>query len=510
METSMEYLAWKKSRTRTTALACILILVYGIESQSLEVTLLYYFSENFGLSLLQATFYYSVNETLFAISNLISGMLFGRYIDRTRNLRFVFLLNLGVICIGNLMYSIPWHIWLVLTGRFLCGINESLQTAVCGEFRRCYNDKELVKFLSWYEFLYSVGINIGPGLPILFSYINFQIGNWKINKYNAIPFLIAAITMIIFIISWFLVIDLSKDLENLGEDAVAIARGRKQEKDPKRVPLVETCIRKQEENQEREPLVEARVRKQEENPEREPLDEARGREQEEDSEREPLVDRDDNSSSNTDGEVSQERRLLGWRELFELDILSLCLSYGVLRYSVTTAIAMVTLYSVNTFHWQMNTLSLLHVFVGFSTYIFLMVLVYRKVFEGPLAIFYGYAMSCSLAGCLLSLLVLPKLIVIPTMAGQIAFGVTIVAIKCFVYFQAQSAGKVLLFNTVSDSNANLIDGFRSVFGNAFRIFGKLTLYYFFLYAEYFSPPFIICSIVFVCTLIHRRNIHLFH
>uniref|UniRef100_A0A7M5XMQ9 Major facilitator superfamily (MFS) profile domain-containing protein n=1 Tax=Clytia hemisphaerica TaxID=252671 RepID=A0A7M5XMQ9_9CNID len=133
METSLEYLEWKKNRTRTTALACILILLYGIESQALEVTVLYYFSENFGLSLLQATFYYSVMETLFAVSNLISGILFGRYIDRTRNLRFVFLLNLGVICIGNLMYSIPWHIWSVMTGRFLCGINESLQTAVCDD-----------------------------------------------------------------------------------------------------------------------------------------------------------------------------------------------------------------------------------------------------------------------------------------------------------------------------------------------------------------------------------------
>ncbi|XP_066924450.1 uncharacterized protein [Clytia hemisphaerica] len=510
METSMEYLAWKKSRTRTTALACILILVYGIESQSLEVTLLYYFSENFGLSLLQATFYYSVNETLFAISNLISGMLFGRYIDRTRNLRFVFLLNLGVICIGNLMYSIPWHIWLVLTGRFLCGINESLQTAVCGEFRRCYNHKELVKVLSWYEFFYSVGMNVGPGLPILFSYVNIHIGSWKINKYNAIQFLTAAITLVIFVISWFLVIDLSKDLEKLGEDAVAIARGRKQEDDPERVPLVETCVRKQEEDQDRVPLVDARVREQKEDPDWEPLVEEREREKDEDPEREPLVDRDDNSSSNTDGEASQERRLLGWRELFKLDILSLCLSYGVLRYSVTTAVAMVTLYSINTFHWQMNTLSWLHVIVGFSTYIFLMVLVYQKVFEGPLAIFYGYVMACSLAGCLLSLLVLPKLIVIPTMAGQIAFGVIIMATKCFVYFQAQSAGKVLLFNTVSDSNANLIDGFRSVFGNAFRILAKSTFYYFFLYPEYFSPPFIICSILFVCMLIHRRNLHLSH
>ena len=73
-------------------------------------------------------------ESGYSISTAFSGILLGRYVDRTRNMRFVILLNLAVLAFGNLMYSIPYRIWWVIVGRFLCGVNESLQTTVCGKF----------------------------------------------------------------------------------------------------------------------------------------------------------------------------------------------------------------------------------------------------------------------------------------------------------------------------------------------------------------------------------------
>ena len=130
--TQPDYTSWKKKRSRTRIIANILIFLYGVEDQSLKITMIFYFSQNFNMTHLEATFFYSIADTVFAVSNLISGAVFGRYIDKTRNLRFVILLNLVVLVLGNLMYSIPLAIWFVLLGRFLSGINESLQTAVCG------------------------------------------------------------------------------------------------------------------------------------------------------------------------------------------------------------------------------------------------------------------------------------------------------------------------------------------------------------------------------------------
>ena len=137
MELSARYTKWKKQRSRTRLFANILIFLYGMENLGVEVTCIFYFHQSLGLSLTDAAFYYTITGTMFCISSAFSGILFGRYVDKTRNMRFVFLLNVAIVGIGNLMYSIPYRIWWVILGRVLCGINESLQTTVCGKLFIC-------------------------------------------------------------------------------------------------------------------------------------------------------------------------------------------------------------------------------------------------------------------------------------------------------------------------------------------------------------------------------------
>ena len=148
MESSPRYIQWKKQRTRTRILANILVLLSGIEGQCIKVTTIFYFHQSLELSLTKAAFYFTISETLFSTNNALSGISFGRYVDKTRRMRFVFLLNLVILGFGNLMYSIPYSLWWVLVARFFCGINESLQTTVCGKLN-------LFKFL----FINSFGIN---------------------------------------------------------------------------------------------------------------------------------------------------------------------------------------------------------------------------------------------------------------------------------------------------------------------------------------------------------------
>lgn len=133
MESSERYIKWKKQRSKTRIIANILIFLYGLENLSVEVTGIFYFHENFGLSIVEAGFYHTIAGSMFSFCCAFSGLLFGRYVDRTRNMRSVFLFNVAIIGIGNLMYSIPYRLWWVIVGRFLCGITESMQTTVCGE-----------------------------------------------------------------------------------------------------------------------------------------------------------------------------------------------------------------------------------------------------------------------------------------------------------------------------------------------------------------------------------------
>ena len=135
MESSDIYIKWKQKRSRTRLLANILIFFFGLEDMTIEVSGIYYFHQNLGLPLLDAAFYFTITGGIYSICCTFSGILFGRYVDKTRNMRFVFLFNVAIICIGNLIYSIPYELWWVIFGRFLCGINESLQTTVCGEYK---------------------------------------------------------------------------------------------------------------------------------------------------------------------------------------------------------------------------------------------------------------------------------------------------------------------------------------------------------------------------------------
>ena len=71
----------------------------------------------------------------------------------------------------------------------------------------------MIDVLSWYEILFGIGLNIGPGLPVLFSFVNIKIGWWEINENNTVPVILVIVVSLIFCISWFHIIDLSKELD---------------------------------------------------------------------------------------------------------------------------------------------------------------------------------------------------------------------------------------------------------------------------------------------------------
>ena len=58
-----------------------------------------------------------------------------------------------------------------------------------------------ISVLGWYEILYAIRVNIGPGLPALLSFVNIKIGWWKINENNVISVIIALCVFFIFIVT---------------------------------------------------------------------------------------------------------------------------------------------------------------------------------------------------------------------------------------------------------------------------------------------------------------------
>ena len=69
--------------------------------------------------------------------------------------------------------------------------------------------------------------------------------------------------------------------------------------------------------------------------------------------------------------------------------------------------------------------------------------------------FYSYGVAIFVAFGILTILMLPKAFDFPNLPSQISFGGCVLFLKCFVYFQAQSSGKFLVFNTATRAFATV-------------------------------------------------------
>ena len=132
IENTQEYKRWQQKRNRNTYISYFLIFLGGIEGNAVSVTLLYYLNESFGMTADKLRMYYSIAEMCNGLGQISSGLLVGRYMDRTRELRFVVLFILWVTVIGNLLYALPFNMAFIIIGRFFCGFNEAFQVALCG------------------------------------------------------------------------------------------------------------------------------------------------------------------------------------------------------------------------------------------------------------------------------------------------------------------------------------------------------------------------------------------
>ena len=78
---------------------------------------------------------YSLSMGFIFISGVISVIACGQYMDRTGDLRSIFMITMGFNALGNLMYTWTISPYFPLIGRLLCGVNMGIQTAVTGKKR---------------------------------------------------------------------------------------------------------------------------------------------------------------------------------------------------------------------------------------------------------------------------------------------------------------------------------------------------------------------------------------
>ena len=151
----------------------------------------------------------------YPIAAIISLPLFGYFYDRTKRLKELLLLLNFFEALGNLIYALPFSIWLPLLGRFIAGIGDGFLALTVGELTYLYDDSQRLGILSLLELGRVLGLIIGPSFNFLIEGKRFQVESWTLDD-NTLPGVVMAIMWsILEFLTFFCVFNLAKELIEL-------------------------------------------------------------------------------------------------------------------------------------------------------------------------------------------------------------------------------------------------------------------------------------------------------
>ena len=122
--------SWLTLRKQVTHLVYAYALIYGCEYSAIVLTLYFYLERSVKTDSINV--YFSLCMGAMAAMASVSGVLFGRYVDKTRKIRRLVLWCVPVTVVGNLSYTLHFSAWFVVVGRLLCGLGEAVNSALTG------------------------------------------------------------------------------------------------------------------------------------------------------------------------------------------------------------------------------------------------------------------------------------------------------------------------------------------------------------------------------------------
>ena len=113
---------------------------------------------------------------------------------------------------GNALYSVSTSPYYALIGRTVCGISAASDVLLLGELARTTQAKHRAKTFFLLDGIYILGCALGPIFATILTF-ELNIFSWKITSENSPGFALAAIWLLIFLITIFLPSNFSQDEE---------------------------------------------------------------------------------------------------------------------------------------------------------------------------------------------------------------------------------------------------------------------------------------------------------
>ena len=155
--------------------------------------------------------YYGLCWAFLYFSGILSSLLGSCYTDLTKNVRQIVLLENVLNIVGNIMYALYYSPVMILIGQVLVGTTAARATAVTGEISRIYKFNEISHKLTTVGIFGALGSLCGPCTTFVIQYIDFDIGQWKVNIGNAIGFVMTVLYVIQLFLNYFTVYNISKE-----------------------------------------------------------------------------------------------------------------------------------------------------------------------------------------------------------------------------------------------------------------------------------------------------------
>ena len=202
---------WKKKRTSTFMIYCLVYLLSGMHTAFMNATIWIYVTRQIVND--NPYFVFGMINAILFLPSVILNPLIAYFGDKFRRPKIMLFLTNTLVILGSFLYMVYYSAWYPIIGTCLLGFRFSIRPILVGEIARSYSPDELVKKLPLFSNFFYVGLCPTSIILIFFGKININVGGLHIQYGNISSIFLIALAIIIQALTVFYVHDLSKEYD---------------------------------------------------------------------------------------------------------------------------------------------------------------------------------------------------------------------------------------------------------------------------------------------------------
>ena len=203
---------WKVRRIKCLSIFVLQLFALAFD-QNIISTIMPRYVKQAAVSTNDADTYVTLLIISYGIATILFQLILGWRADQTRRIKRVLVLCNTCSIIGNLIFSMPYGILLLLIGRFIRGIGTAAYVIVIGEVARSYIPRDLCRAISMCLTGTIIGELLGPVAVGHLKKLDFKIGTWHLWHENALSLMTSGMFLIVLILTLALASDLSLEFD---------------------------------------------------------------------------------------------------------------------------------------------------------------------------------------------------------------------------------------------------------------------------------------------------------